>query len=290
LKPKGYLIKNSSSAGKVHEPRATQVNVKIIIEERTLKEISKQVHSVEPSTGKVEVKLKVLKVIILEIKFDIEMTDTFTSEDKESISTPIVINNLPILSFPEEKVYVSRNLEEHYLYPNSSPITMPIITYDIPEEPNSIFTSPAHLYLPSPHDIFPKVAERLVVRSFEAFENLIFSPRSPSPRISMVGTGAAEGERASGKAPPPRIFSKLFSRYAPLVLPTVLHDLPKNYMNNFPKFMGEGDLTTTEHIAFFDQFVDILGIEHEDLYSILLVQTFEGKVRTWFRGLPVGSV
>jgi hypothetical protein len=52
-------------------------------------------------------------------------------------------------------------------------------------------------------------------------------------------------------------------------------------MKNLPKFMGEGDRTLTEHIAYFDQFVDILGIEHEDIYTILLVQTFEGQVRTW---------
>jgi hypothetical protein len=61
-------------------------------------------------------------------------------------------------------------------------------------------------------------------------------------------------------------------------------------MKNLPKFMGEGDLTTTEHVEFFDQFVDICGIEHEDVYSRLLVQTFEGKVRNWFRGLPIGSI
>jgi hypothetical protein len=61
-------------------------------------------------------------------------------------------------------------------------------------------------------------------------------------------------------------------------------------MKNLPKFMGEGDLTATEHIAFFYQFVDILGIEHEDVYSRMLVQTFEVQVRTWFIGLPVGSI
>jgi hypothetical protein len=107
--------------------------------------------------------------------------------------------------------------------------------------------------------------------------------------VGGTGGGGAGGQ-GQGQAPPPRIFSKVASRYAPLVLPTVLHDLPENYMKNLPKFMGEGDLTATEHIAFFDQFVDILGIEHEDVYSRLLVQTFEGQVRTWFRGLPVGSI
>jgi hypothetical protein len=53
-------------------------------------------------------------------------------------------------------------------------------------------------------------------------------------------------------------------------------------MKSLMKFTGEGDLTDQEHINFFDQFVGILGIEHEDVYSRLLVQTFEGQVRTWF--------
>jgi hypothetical protein len=106
-----------------------------------------------------------------------------------------------------------------------------------------------------------------------------------------VGGGAAGGGGGQGPPPPPpRIFAKVAARYAPLALPPVLHDLPENYMKNLPKFTGEGDLTATEHINFFDQFTDILGIEHEDVYSRLLVQTFEGQVRLWFRGLPVGSI
>jgi hypothetical protein len=61
-------------------------------------------------------------------------------------------------------------------------------------------------------------------------------------------------------------------------------------MKNLPKFIGEGDLTATKHIKFFDQFTDILGLEHEDVYLRLLLQNFEGQVRTWFRGLPTGSI
>jgi hypothetical protein len=90
--------------------------------------------------------------------------------------------------------------------------------------------------------------------------------------------------------PPPRIFSKVATRYAPLSLPTNLHDLPDNYMKILPKFIGDGVLTTTEHMVFFDQFDDIIGIEYEYVYMILFVQTFEGQVRTWFRVLPADSI
>jgi len=101
--------------------------------------------------------------------------------------------------------------------------------------------------------------------------------------------GGGDGGHMNPLPPPPRIFSKVASRYAPLALPAILHDLPDNYMKSLPKFMGEGDLTASEQITFFDQFV-MLGIDHEDIYMILLVQTFEGQIRTWFRGLPVNSI
>jgi hypothetical protein len=98
------------------------------------------------------------------------------------------------------------------------------------------------------------------------------------------GTGGGAGGGGSQGPPPPlaRNFSKVAARYTLLVLPLVLHDLPENYMKNLPKFMGKGDLTATEHINFFDQFLDILGIEHEDDYSRILVQNFEGQLRLWF--------
>jgi hypothetical protein len=63
--------------------------------------------------------------------------------------------------------------------------------------------------------------------------------------------GGGGGGGGQGPPPTPRIFSKVPARYVPLVLPVPLHNLPKNYMKNLPKFTGEGDLTATEHIIFF---------------------------------------
>jgi hypothetical protein len=102
--------------------------------------------------------------------------------------------------------------------------------------------------------------------------------------------GGSQGGGEGNQALPLWIFAKVVARYAPLVLSVPLHDLPENYMKNLPKFIGEGNLTAAEHINFFDQFADIFGLEHEDVYSRLLVQTFEGKVRTWFQGLAARSI
>jgi hypothetical protein len=125
---------------------------------------------------------------------------------------------------------------------------------------------------------------------------ILRNPLYDFPLIMMVAVGGggggfiggggggtpAGGVRGQGPSPPPRVFAKVAARYAPLVLPVPLHDLLQNYIKNLPKFTGEGNLTATEHINFFDQFTDILGIEHEDVYLRLLVQTFKGQVRTWF--------
>jgi len=96
----------------------------------------------------------------------------------------------------------------------------------------------------------------------------------------MAAIGGGEGG-GQGPSPTPNFFSKVAARYAPLVLPMPLHDLLENYMKNLPKFTG-GDLRATEPINFFDQFADILGLEHENVYSRLLIQTFKGQVGTWF--------
>jgi hypothetical protein len=107
LKPKGYLRQTSASAGKIYQPRVTQVNVKILVEELSLKEKSKQVHYAEASTSKSEVKLETPEVIIPEIKFEIDQTihisliDTFTSENKESISIPTIISTQRFFLFPK---------------------------------------------------------------------------------------------------------------------------------------------------------------------------------------------
>jgi hypothetical protein len=116
------------------------------------------------------------------------------------------------------------------------------------------------------------------------FQNPLYNTLFSYPIVSMAteggGGGGAPGGGGGGQGLPlpPRVFTKVAARYAPLVLPVPLHDLPKNYMKNLPKFTGEGDLTAVEHINFFDQFVDILGLEQKDAYSRLFVQTFKGQV------------
>jgi hypothetical protein len=173
----------------------------------------------------------------------------------------------------------SPSLEEYTIYSNLTPAGSPdYVSYKY-KEPSPRVSVHSSSLLSSPEE-----AKNL----FLVFHNPLYKTPYPHQVIPMAVAGGGAGGQAP--PPPPIVFTKVAVRYAPLVLPVPLHDLPENYIKNLPKFTEEGDLTAAEHINFFDQFVDILGLEHEDVYSILFVQTFEGQVRTWFRSLPTGSI
>jgi hypothetical protein len=186
LKPKGYLKSTTASTGKIYQPKVTQVNAKVPIEELTPEESFKQVPSAEASTSKPEAKLENPEVIVPKIKIEIDSTDTPTGQNKRSLSIPIVVDTLSIPSLPEVKVSVFRNSEEYILYPDSSPIGSPIYTSCKSEETSPHFPFPPLLDFSSPNDLFlelpsphPEVVERSPLRSLEVFENPLFSQSHP---------------------------------------------------------------------------------------------------------------
>jgi hypothetical protein len=223
-----------------------------------------------------------------EIRSDIHPTIPLVHKGKGPIESSL---DFDIPSFLQLNFPTSPNSEECVTHSVSTPVGSPDFISCKSEE-----SSPPVPYLSSSD--FPLREENK--ESLLIFQNPLYN----FPQITMAATGGGGGGfiggggggaplggvGGQGPTPPPRVFVKVAARYAPLVLPIPLHDLPENYIKNLPKFIGEGDLTAAEHINFFDQFTDILGIEHEDVYSRLLVQTFEGQVQTWFRSLPAASI
>jgi hypothetical protein len=90
--------------------------------------------------------------------------------------------------------------------------------------------------------------------------------------------------------PPPPINPWVTAIFAPLNLPQITHDLPKNYMKYLPKFDGDKTRSAEEHMSAFHDFTDDQFVEHDDVFMRLFVQTLEGDVRKWFRELPVASI
>jgi hypothetical protein len=106
-------------------------------------------------------------------------------------------------------------------------------------------------------------------------------PSSPPPNIPMAGANP----------PPNRMDAIVAARYAPLVLPHPMNPLPAgDYLKYMPKFSGEGDITAEEHLAAFYSYADNLNIENEDVWMRVFVQSLDGEVRKWFRGLTPGSI
>jgi uncharacterized small protein (DUF1192 family) len=106
-------------------------------------------------------------------------------------------------------------------------------------------------------------------------------PSSPPPNIPMAGANP----------PPNRMDAIVAARYAPLILPHPMNPLPAgDYLKYMPKFAGEGDITAEEHLAAFYSYADNLNIENEDVWMRVFVQSLDGEVRKWFRGLAPGSI
>jgi hypothetical protein len=106
-------------------------------------------------------------------------------------------------------------------------------------------------------------------------------PSSPPPNIPM----------ARENPPMTRIEVIIATRYAPPILPQPLNALPADeYLKQLPKFTGEGDITTEEHLEAFYTFTDDNVIMHADVWMRIFVHSLQGEARKWFKTLPPGSI
>jgi hypothetical protein len=88
-----------------------------------------------------------------------------------------------------------------------------------------------------------------------------------------------------------RMDSIVAVRYSPLLLPQPMNALPAgDYLKYMPKFTGEEDITTEEHLAAFYNYADNLNIENEDVWMRVFVQILGGEARKWFKGLTPESI
>ena len=79
-------------------------------------------------------------------------------------------------------------------------------------------------------------------------------------------------------------------RFAPLVLPAQLHDLPHAYSTSIKTYGVEWDITAQQHLDRFNKFYDLEEVDHEDAKLRLFAQSFSGEVKKWFRGLQARSI
>lgn len=80
------------------------------------------------------------------------------------------------------------------------------------------------------------------------------------------------------------------NKYAPLVLPGQLHDLPQDYQSKIQLFDATGLYTTQQHVNIMNDYFELHEIDDADVRMRLFAQTLAGEVRTWFRNLAAGSI
>jgi hypothetical protein len=100
------------------------------------------------------------------------------------------------------------------------------------------------------------------------------------------------GGRPGGNRPPPPPPINLWgiSRFSPLNLPQITHDLPDNYMKYLPKFDGDKTHSIEEHMSSFHDFTENKFVEKNDIFMMIFFQTLGGVFRKWFRELHVASI
>jgi len=74
----------------------------------------------------------------------------------------------------------------------------------------------------------------------------------------------------------------MVARYAPLVLPQNLDDMPIDYQSKIPLFDATQSITTQQHVDRMNDFFDLNEVYEENLTMRLFVQSFGGEVRKWF--------
>ena len=52
------------------------------------------------------------------------------------------------------------------------------------------------------------------------------------------------------------------TRFSPLALPAMLHDLPLNYAQRISLYDGEGNVTAKYHVGKFDDFIYLEEVDH----------------------------
>ena len=71
------------------------------------------------------------------------------------------------------------------------------------------------------------------------------------------------------------------ARYAPLVLPQNLNDMPADYQSKIPIFDATQSIITQQHVDKMNELFDLHEVEAENVTTRLSVQSFGGEVRKW---------
>ena len=73
------------------------------------------------------------------------------------------------------------------------------------------------------------------------------------------------------------------TKYAPLVLPTQLHDLLQNYVQIIKHYYVDENLTAQQNLDWFNDFIDLEEVDDVDVKVRLFAKKNCGEFKKWLR-------
>jgi hypothetical protein len=84
--------------------------------------------------------------------------------------------------------------------------------------------------------------------------------------------------------------ASMAASFSPLVLPSQLHDFPREYNLTIKLYDVEGNVSAQKKLDWFNDFADLKEVYFEDAKMSLFSQSLAGEVKKWFRSLPAVSI
>ena len=73
-------------------------------------------------------------------------------------------------------------------------------------------------------------------------------------------------------------------------IPGALHPMPNNYTRRFPQFNGNKDISIKSHLDILWDYMEIRGVDNEDVYMRALGESLQGDVQLLFDHLAPESI
>lgn len=186
-----------------------------------------------------------------------------TTSDSEFLDIVVDLKFTKELEIERTKLISNRNLQNS---PQSS------LTIDrIPELSNSAST-----YFAS--SSFPYISENHMSSPFIPLlpQQPIITPQTPITSITSIALVVISPSVTSTSiSNPPQV---MVARYAPLVLPQNLDDMPIDYQSKIPLFCATESITAQQHVDRMNEFFGLHEVDAKNVSMILFLQSFEGEV------------
>ena len=82
----------------------------------------------------------------------------------------------------------------------------------------------------------------------------------------------------------------MVARYAPLILPAQIHDMPQDYQSKIPQFDATTQYTAQQHVNKMIDYFELHEIDDSDVQMRLFAQTLTWEVKKWFKGLNPSTI